>query len=287
MTTSASETAWKWDLSTDHYPYWDEDLASGFEPDDVESSLTYGGFLFVLQDLGIQLYSLLIPQFGMLIGKGTYFSVYRHEVNPMNFRSLILVISKPSTPLFKRPPPPMNTYVAFKRMRIRNDAFGVEISDQGQLHAICREIQSLTHPKLRDHDSIIKLQAIIWENGFGVGNENDLPMWPTLVLEYCETTLADYQLDNIPLPLGTKMRLSALIGGGVGALHSAKINHGDLKSENVLLKIRDQGLLEPKLADFGCSVNFEKTNGKKRYWVGGSEMWCAPEVSRLFQMGSC
>ena len=233
----------------------------------------------MLQKLGIQLYSLPTFQFGTLVGKGTYFSVYQVKVRPTNYESLSLVISKPETPLFDRSFIPMNTYVAFKRMKVRDDASGLEVSDPGQLYAICREVQALTHPRLREHENIIKLQAIVWENGFGTGNESDLPMWPTLVLEYCETTLADYQSNNPPLPRATKIRLCSKIGAGMEALHLADVFHGDLKSENVLLKIGKQGEIEPKLADFGCSVILERTDSRKGYWIGGTEMWCAPEVS--------
>ena len=268
-------------LGLDSPSHPDEASASEPESDDPAAKITYGGFIFMLQKLGIQLYSLPTFQFGMLVGKGTYFSVYQVKVRPTNYESLSLVISKPETPLFDRSFIPMNTYVAFKRMKVRDDASGLEVSDPGQLYAICREVQALTHPRLREHESIIKLQAIVWENGFGTGNESDLPMWPTLVLEYCETTLADYQSNNSPLPKATKLRLCSKIGAGMDALHCADVFHGDLKSENVLLKIGKQGEIEPKLADFGCSVVLERTDARKGYWIGGTEMWCAPEVSLL------
>lgn len=279
---SALEGVWGLEmLSLDDHPYQDEAPASELEMDDAEARITYGGFIFMLQKLGIKLFSLSAFQFAMLVGKGTFFSVYRVSVGPTNFQSLRLVISKPETPVFERSFLPMNTIVAFKRMKIRNDSSGVEISDPGQLYAICREIQALTHPMLREHDNIIKLQAIVWENGFGAGNESDLPMWPTLVVEYCETTLADFQLNNHPLPIATKISLGTKIGAGLDALHGAHIFHGDLKSENVLLKTGNGGGFEPKLADFSCSVLLEKTDATKRYWIGGTEMWCAPEVRRL------
>ena len=257
------------------------DDASVSEPelDDPAAKITYGGFIFMLQKLGIWLYTLPTFQFGMLVGKGTYFSVYQVKVRATNRESLRLVLSKPETPAFDRSWVPMNTYVAFKRMKVRDDVSGLEVSDPGQLYAIWREVQALTHPMLREHDNIIKLQAIVWENGFGTGNESELPMWPTLVLEYCETTLADYQSNNPPLPTATKCTLCSKIGAGVDALHSADVFHGDLKSENVLLKIGKQGEIAPKLADFGCSVVLERTDARKGYWVGGTEMWCAPEVS--------
>ena len=96
------------------------------------------------------------------MGKGTYFSVYEVRVRPTNRESLRLVISKPETPLFNTSFLLMNTYVAFKRMKVRDDASGPEVSDSGQLYAIWREVQALTHPRLREHENIIKLQAIVW-----------------------------------------------------------------------------------------------------------------------------
>lgn len=265
------------DLDSPSHP--DEASASEPERDDPAARITYGGFISMLQSLGIWLHSLPTFQFGTLVGKGTYFSVYQVRVRPTNYESLRLVISKPETPPFNTSFLPMNTYVAFKRMKVRDDASGLEVSDAGQLYAIWQEVQALTHPRLREHENIIKLQAIVWENGFGTGNESELPMWPTLVLEYCETTLANYQSDNSPLPTAMKTMLGSKIGAGVDALHSADVFHGDLKSENVLLKIGKQGEIEPKLADFGCSVVLERSDARKGYWIGGTEMWCAPEVS--------
>ena len=260
---------------------FDLGIEASTEPDDPGTRITYGRFISMLQNLGIQIFPLPIFQFAQLVGEGTFFSVYRVKVRATNYQRLELVISKPETPLFHRSFPPINTYVAFKRMKIRDVSSGVEISDPGQLYAICREIQALTHPRLREHGNIIKLQAIVWENGFSAGNESDLPMWPTLVLEYCETTLADHQLNNPPLPTATKMRLASKIGAGLDVLHSAHIYHGDLKSENILLKMGKEGEIEPKLADFGYSVVLEKGGSRQKFWVGGSKMWCAPEVNRL------
>ena len=162
-------------------------------------------------------------------------------------------------------------------MFVRNQA-SQEIDDQGQLYAICREIQALIHPALREHESIVKLQAIVWENRFGAGYKSGMPMWPTLVLEYCETTLADHQTNNPPIDATVKSIIGSKIGSGLDALHSASIFHGDLKTEKVLLKIGDGGSFEPKLADFGCSAIIENGDGKKKYWIGGTSMWRAPEV---------
>lgn len=248
------------------------------ERDVTTGKLTYGGFIFWLQRLGINPRSVRSSPFGTPIERGVSFSVSRHWVSPGNYRAMNLSVSVPGLPLFYRNIPPMYSSVAFKRLIVKEQASKIDVSEQGQLTAICREVQALIHPKLRDHESIIKLQAIIWENGFGAGNESDLPMWPTLVLEYCQTTLADYQSKNPPLSNISKAAIGSKIGNGLGALHSADIFHGDLKSENVLVNIGKSGILEPKLADFGCSVMLEETAGNKEFWIGGTEPWCAPEV---------
>jgi serine/threonine protein kinase len=268
-----------WESTGETYPMgtWSRQIMTT-KTDTTDDRLTYGGFIFWLQRLGINPQSVRSNHFGIPIGRGAFFSVSCHRVRPTNYRAMRLVVSLPRTPLFHRNTLPVNTKVAFKRVIVEEKSFRIDASNQKQLSAICREIQALIHPRLREHESIIKLQAIIWENGFGAGSDSNLPMWPTLVLEYCETTLADYQLNNSPLRQITKGLIGHKIGSGLEALHSVGIIHGDLKSENILLKIGEHGVLEPKLADFGSSVVLEKSNSSKKFFISGTEMWCAPEV---------
>jgi serine/threonine protein kinase len=248
------------------------------EQDIAEGKFTYSRFISLLQSLGIDHRSVRANSFGMPIGRGKYFSVYRHTVSAIDYQSMWLSISGARHQLFQRPVLRPNTYVAIKRVNVNEETGEVDISDQRKLFAMCREITTLLHPTLRDHDSIIKLQAIIWENGFGTGYENGPPLWPSLVMEYCDMTLADYQLRNPLTPLQSAT-IGHKIGDGLDALHSANIFHGDLKSENVLLKIKKCGALEPKLADFGCSITFLDREGKAKYYIAGTKPWCAPEVS--------
>jgi serine/threonine protein kinase len=243
----------------------------------ARGKLTYGGFISLLQSLGVEHCSVRTPRYGMPIGQGRYFQVYRHTVSPADYQSMSLSIigrePKPFSTDILNP----GTHVAIKRMVVK-DTFGkVDISGPGQLYATCQEITALLHPDLRDHDCIIKLQAIIWENGLGTGYEDREPLWPSLVMEYCETTLAEYQSRNVLTPLQRAV-IGSKIGEGLDALHSARIFHGDLKSENVLLKIDKSGNVRPKLADFGCSVVFKDEEGTTKYYVAGTELWSAPEV---------
>lgn len=69
---------------------------------------------------------------------------------------------------------------------------------------------------------------------------------------------------------------------GLSALHSLFIIHGDIKSENVLIKIQSPGVAVPKLADFGCSLLDlqlrESETVQDSVWVGGTNPWRAPKV---------
>lgn len=150
--------------------------------------------------------------FGTPIGQGTYFSVSRHRVRPTNEHALRLNVSLPGTPRYRTKKLDVNTFVAFKRVVTLNDASQIDISNQGQLYAVCREIQALIHPTIRENEIFVKLQAIIWENGFGAGSDTGSLMWPTLILEHCDTTLAEYQLENPPI----SPALKTLIGSKVG-----------------------------------------------------------------------
>jgi serine/threonine protein kinase len=255
-----------------------------FEEHIANGKLTYGGFISILQSLGVAHHSVRGNRYGVPIGKGQYFSVYRHLVSANDSQAMNLSISIPGQDLFQRPILRPNTCVAIKRINVREDAEEIDVSEPGQLYAISREITALLNSKLREHDSIIKLQAIIWEHGHGAGYANGSPLWPSLVMEYCDTTLAAYQLLNprlIPLHSAT---LCQKIGDGLDAIHSVNIFHGDLKAENVLLRINQSGAPEPKLADFGCSIIFLDKTGKTKYYVSGTELWWAPEVRIKFSL---
>jgi serine/threonine protein kinase len=115
------------------------------------------------------------------------------------------------------------------------------------------------------------MYALAWED-----RGEDSPLWPTMIMEYCQCTLAELQSERehplIPL---LKHQIVAGVSLGVDALHREDIIHGDIKSENVLIKITEDGMFVPKLADFGSSI-VQLQNDLVD--IGGTDPWRAPEV---------
>lgn len=68
---------------------------------------------------------------------------------------------------------------------------------------------------------------------------------------------------------------------GMEALHQQSIIHGDIKSENILIKLLETGEAVAKLADFGCSLTVEHKENHSEVWIGGTPRWRAPEVLLL------
>src|SRR5436309_752974 len=89
------------------------------------ANLGYGGFILLLQNIGIKLKALKAAQAGVPVGEGAYFSVTRHAVTPENVSSLSCHIS--SNPVYKTPRPKLGTLVAFKRLKpILDDAGNID-----------------------------------------------------------------------------------------------------------------------------------------------------------------
>ena len=99
--------------------------------------------------------------------------------------------------------------------------------------------------------------------------------WPTVILEYCEYTLSEFQSDRTaPLPFLEKGGIIFGIYNGLDAIHMEGFIHGDIKSENILISLED-GAIIPKLADFGDSI---KVGNDGMLLIGGTDPWRAPEV---------
>ena len=70
--------------------------------------LTYGGFSAWLQRLGLKPRSIRSWSDSEPIGKGTYFSVYRQQVRPVNYRALHLTIFIGDLPRISTPMSPLS-----------------------------------------------------------------------------------------------------------------------------------------------------------------------------------
>ncbi|PGH11948.1 TKL protein kinase [Polytolypa hystricis UAMH7299] len=150
--------------------------------------------------------------------------------------------------------------------------------DLAQFRAVISDLRVLQHPPIRKLQTIIDLIGISWSK------EVDSTVMPILVMQCAKYgSLADFQAGSPVMDGPTKARLSLDVAQGLLALHSCRIIHGDVKSENILLdyapnREQVQGLIA-KVSDFGgalldVSEDTEFSNG-----IGGTVPWMAPEAS--------
>jgi eukaryotic-like serine/threonine-protein kinase len=79
------------------------------------------------------------------------------------------------------------------------------------------------------------------------------------------------------------VRLLLPIAHGLSAIHAKEIVHRDLKPDNIFLAEQDQGLLQPKLVDFGVARSLRGSSGARLTLRGGllgSPQYMAPEQAR-------
>jgi serine/threonine-protein kinase len=103
---------------------------------------------------------------------------------------------------------------------------------------------------------------------------------PYIAMEYIEgPDLADV-LSAGPLPIERALAVARGVASGLSAAHAKRIVHRDVKPENVLLAVGEDGYEVPKLVDFGIAAIMEKstTAGGTRGLVltpeyGAPEQW--------------
>jgi serine/threonine protein kinase len=231
----------------------------------LRGKMTWCNFLAYLQRCSLRVRKFHFSDLGREIGRGRFFEVFRYEVRE---GAEGFAFSTQNGDFLEA-----GTVVALKRVIPQAlEDNRVSLDDSRQLKAVATEIQALTKKSLREHENIIELYALAWEDRGG-----EAAYWPTMIMEYCPCTLAELQSERkSPLPLPLKLQIIQGISFGFDALQEEKIIHGDVKSENVLIQVMGDGLLIPKLADFGsCVVEISSDFVE----IGGTDPWRAPEVS--------
>lgn len=230
----------------------------------LKGRMTWCNFLAYLQRCSLRIRKLHSSDLGQEIGRGRFFEVFRYEVKVEER----LAFSTQSGDLLEA-----GTVVALKRVIPQAlEDNRVSLDDSRQLKAIATEIQALTKKSLREHENIIEMYALVWED-----RGEEAAYWPTMVMEYCPCTLAELQSERkSPLSTALKFQIIQGICFGFDALQEEEIIHGDVKSENVLIQVTGDGMLIPKLADFGsCVIEISSDIVE----IGGTDPWRAPEVS--------
>lgn len=233
---------------------------------------TWCTLMKVLQRKGVTSLRMASVGYGQPVGNGTYFAVSRHQIGSEH--EGMPYLDQDGKIL------PEGSIVALKRVIPRDDRRTGEIELEGerQLSAVALEIRALCVAELRKHENIVTMIGLAWES-----RGSHATAWPTLILEYCDFNLSEYQqCSPQQLTLDEKLKIGQGIGMGLSALHSLFIVHGDIQSENVLIKIQSSGVAVPKLADFGCPLLDlqlgESETVQDSVWVGGTNPWRAPEV---------
>ncbi|KAL9076518.1 MAG: hypothetical protein Q9161_000850 [Pseudevernia consocians] len=141
------------------------------------------------------------------------------------------------------------TDFVFKRIKLA-DTFETDPQDQEKgFNALVSEISILSHPLIRHHQNIVKLEGISWEI-----HRKSHRVWPVLVLEKAQLGDLKSFMSSEQGRLTTmrdRLELCTDVASAIIALHSNYMSHGDIKPENVLLFKGGVGEVYAKLADFG------------------------------------
>ena len=209
------------------------------------------------------------------IGQGSVFAAYRQKV-PL----LPLVVDvvdmggwTTSTTIHENLPP-LPGWIVYKVAQIEFEEDGSAVSShRHRLAAALIELLVLTHEPVRYHPNLPKLFGIAWgQNRFTSSQSIPIPM-----VDWADCgSLALYQSSAKPLSRSEKASLTWQIGVAVEFLHACGIYHGDIKTENVLLKHNSDGSLQAIVTDFSMSVVAEY--GYLKYLPPGTLQWAAPEI---------
>jgi hypothetical protein len=146
------------------------------------------------------------------------------------------------------------------------------------LRSIAWECHVLSHPAIRASENIINMYGITWRPVFA-GKDGGRRVLPALVMELAsEGALNGYLMsETFRLTYAMKWKLVLGVAKGLETLHRHGIIHGDVKAENVLLSIDQEGELVAKLTDFACSTHDFGAVAQQQL-PGRSPPWDAPEV---------
>ncbi|KAL8724888.1 MAG: hypothetical protein Q9166_007692 [cf. Caloplaca sp. 2 TL-2023] len=161
----------------------------------------------------------------------------------------------------------LQTSFAFKRF---------DHPDRDPFRETVQEMVVLTHPRIQEHEHIVRLEGICWDI------PQDDKIWPVLVFQmshlgdlYNFTRLEKFKT----LSMEDRFNICADIGIAIRDMHHnanqvAGIVHGDIKPQNVLI-FEEKSRIVAKVADFGFATCFQSEDNLVSIPV--SVPWNAPE----------
>ncbi|KAH7303883.1 kinase-like domain-containing protein [Rhexocercosporidium sp. MPI-PUGE-AT-0058] len=154
---------------------------------------------------------------------------------------------------------------------------GRSVPGQKVLDSISAEIAILQSDHLQKHENIINMLGICWE----ICNGRDRSVMPVLVLETAEGgDLSTYLQNTAEINARDRLRLSVHCFQGLHAVHNVGVIHADMKPENILVYIDNEGRPNAKLADFGCSLLESELEGRTKL-DSGTPLWQSPKASEF------
>jgi hypothetical protein len=136
----------------------------------------------------------------------------------------------------------------------------------GNQDLVSRFLQEARLLRSIDHKNVVRILDLVAE-GESLG----------IIMEY----VADGDLRRtvtVPAPVGLVTDIVGQVAEGLAAIHEAGITHRDLKPENILVERDAQGMLRPRVTDFGMSRHADSVP-TGRTGIVGTTAYLAPETA--------
>ena len=143
------------------------------------------------------------------------------------------------------------------------------------LSTIISEIRTLSHPVIRSHANIIRIDSY----GFDHPNHEAKSIVPIMFIERALGSVKEF-LNQRSYSVGVKQQLCLGTAEGLACLHSCSIVHADLNPKNVLVVPQDNPDVPfiAKVSDFGSSIDISNGAPYRYRDYLATPGWTPPEV---------
>ena len=191
-----------------------------------------------------------------------------------------------SLTVFKGRLKPHGQIVAVKKLNLERatGASSLAMHEQqyrSMLGSLILELRVMMHPWFLSHPNIVNLLAVYWEDSNKHSSKLLSSVQPVMVVEIADqlypTLQHAIQSNSLKLCESDRFRILEDVAEGMTIIHGAKMIHGDIKPENILL-FRNGVKYTAKVSDFGFSNPY--VEGQRS--IGGTTYWNAPVSSSYY-----